>query len=121
MRDAARGGMVAYYDARVDKGRVRTRRSERVVFECGCGERMVLSGPLFVRRSGSVLECGCGERFTVSGCVTVRRSGAEMGNREARDSGEERRCAWLEGHLERLEGREAREEYYMRLEQVASR
>jgi hypothetical protein len=118
MRDAAGGGTVVYGETRVGERRVRARRSERVVFECGCGEKIFLGGPLFVRRSGSVLGCGCGERFIVSGCVTVRRSVAERGNREAQNS--VRRCAWLEDCLERLEGREAREEYYTRLEQVAS-
>jgi len=33
---------------------------------------------------------------------------------------EERYCSWLEGYLEWLEGKEARAEYYARLEELAS-
>lgn len=110
---------MVYGETRVGERRVRARRSERLVFECGCGEKILLGGPLFVRRSGSVLECDCGERFIVSGCVTVRAV-SERDIQKIQNSGEKRRCAWLEDCLERLEGREAREEYYMRLERVAS-
>ncbi len=75
-----------------------------------------------VRRSERVLlECGCGEVFTLAGRVNV--PGPEVAAhwyREARRPGEERPYSWLEDCLERLEGREAREEYYVRLEHAVS-
>ena len=82
---------------------------------------MILVGPVAVQQSGSVLlECDCGEKFTLAGRVTVRRPDATYGYREARDFEEEPRYSGLEGYLELLEGKEARQEYYARLEQAVS-
>lgn len=111
-----------YDDARVREGRVRERRSRRIILDCNCGERFILVGSVDVRRAGRVLECVCGERFTLSGRVAVRDYDDHevIEHREARSLEEERRYSWLEDCLERLEGREARQEYYARFEQVAS-
>ena len=82
---------------------------------------MILVGPVAVQQSGSVLlECDCGEKFTLAGRVTVRGPDAASRYREARDFEEEPRYSGLEGYLELLEGKEARQEYYARLEQAAS-
>jgi hypothetical protein len=116
------GGAVGYGGARLEERRVRVRHSERVVLECTCGERLVLLGPVAVRCSeGILLECGCGEVFTLAGRVNAPEPEvAAHWYREARRPGEERHYSWLEGCLERLEGREAREEYYVRLEHAVS-
>jgi hypothetical protein len=112
----------AYGDARVGERRVRVRRSERIVLECDCGERLVVIGPMAFRRSGCVLECVCGGRFTLAGRVAVRDHDHHdvIGHRKVRNPEEERRYSWLEDCLERLRGKEARQEYYARLEQAAS-
>lgn len=96
------------------------RRSERVILECDCGERLVLTGPVIVRHSGRVLECDCGERFTLAGRLAVREPEV-VAHRywEVRGPEEERRYSWLEDCLEWLEGKEARQEYYARLEQIS--
>lgn len=121
MRNAAEGGAAVYGGARAGERRVRARHSERVVLECVCGERLILVGPVTVQQSESVLlECGCGEKFTLAGRVTVRGPVAANGYREARNFEEEPRYSGLEGCLEWLEGKEARQEYYARLEQTVS-
>jgi hypothetical protein len=43
------------------------------------------------------------------------RIAAEVRRREPRGSEEDRRYSWLEDHLARLDGKEARGEYYARL------
>jgi hypothetical protein len=119
----ARNGTIAYSDSHISNRRIRMRRSERVVLECNCGERLILISPVAVRRSAErvLLECSCGERFTLAGYVAVREPEevvAHGGYWETRSPGEERRYSWLEDCRERLEGKEAREEYYARLEWV---
>ena len=68
----------------------------------------MLVGSVTVRRwrsSRIVLECGCGESFV-------------LGRPGARSSVGEFRYSWLEDCLGRLEGKEARHEYYVGLEQA---
>ena len=121
MKNAAGDRAAVYGGARAGGRRVRARRSERVVLECVCGERLILVGPVAVQQSGGVLlECGCGEKFTLAGRVTVRGPVAANGYREARNSEGEPRYSGLEGCLEWFEGKEARQEYYARLEQAVS-
>jgi hypothetical protein len=122
MGNVAGSRTVTYGDPRVGERRVRVRRAERIVLECNCGERLNLIGPMAVQRSGRVLECVCGERFTLAGRVAVRGydDHGVIEHWEARSLEEERRYSWLEDRLEWLEGKEAREEYYARLEQAAS-
>ncbi len=82
---------------------------------------MILISPVAARRSERVLlECSCGERFTLAGHVAVREPEEVVahGYWEVRSLEEERRYSWLDGCRERLEGKEAREEYYARLEWV---
>ncbi len=83
---------------------------------------MILISPVAVRRSAEriLLECSCGERFTLTGCVAVREPEEVVahGYWEVRSLEEERRYSWLDGCCERLKGKEAREEYYARLERV---
>ncbi len=70
---------------------------------------MVLVGSVAVRRWRSgrlVLECGCGESFILD-------------RAEARSSVGEFCYSWLEDCLGRLEGKKARHEYYVRLEQAS--
>lgn len=63
----------------------------------------VLVDVIEVRGSQSaVLECRCGERFMV-------------------EAEEESQYTWLEDHLEVLEGKEARQAYYERVEQALLR
>ena len=122
MRNAAGGGAAVYEGARAGERRVRAQGSECVILECVCGERFILVGPVAVQQSESVLlECDCGEKFTLAGRVTVHGPDATYGYREARDFEEEPRYSGLEGCLEWLEGKEARQEYYARLERAASR
>ncbi len=91
---------------------------ERVVLECNCRARLILEDQLSIRRAGlSVLECGiCGERFVLAqmmahrGRTTTRRW-------KAPSPEEEHRYSWLEDYLGRLEGKEARHEYYAGLEE----
>ena len=114
-------GTIAYGDSHISNRRIRIRRSERVVLECDCGERLILISPVAARHSERVLlECSCGERFTLAGYVTVREPEEVVahGYWEVRSLEEERRYSWLDGCCERLEGKEAREEYYARLEWV---
>jgi hypothetical protein len=90
--------------------RVRGQRlPERVVLECNCRARLVLDGRMSAWHSGfGALECGvCGGRFVVAARTAAHH---------------EHRYSWLEGCLERLEGKEARHKYYARLaeEQGAS-
>lgn len=59
-----------------------------------------------------VIECDCGERLTLTDSVT----GYERGADHATTVQEARFSSCLEYYLERLEGKEAREEYYARLE-----
>jgi hypothetical protein len=59
-----------------------------------------------------VIECECGERLTLTDSIT----GYERGADHATTVQEARSYSWLEYCLERLEGKEAREEYYARLE-----
>ena len=62
------------------------RGAERLILDCGCGERIVLVGCVAVRRWRSgrlVLECGCGESFV-------------LGWPGARSSVGESRYSWLE-------------------------
>ena len=97
------------------------RRSERVVLKCDWVERVFRISPVAARRSERVLlECSCGERFTLAGYVAVREPEEVVahGYWEVRSLEEERRYSWLDGCCERFEGREAREEYYARLEWV---
>ncbi len=122
MGNVAGSRMAAYGNPRVGERRARGRRSGGVFLDCNCGERLVLIGPMSLRRSGRVLECVCGERFTLAGRVAVRGYDDHevIEHREARSLEEERRYSWLEDCLEWLEGKEAREEYYARLEHAAS-
>lgn len=74
------------YDVReVDFDEVHGRRTEKVVIECDCGERIILTG-----------------------CF--------LEPREARTPEGDHRYSWLEGYLPTLEGKQAREEYYARLD-----
>jgi hypothetical protein len=114
------GAMVAYGGARGAERRAHVRRSERTVFECDCGERLVLLGSVVVRNGGRVvLECDCGERFTLAGRLApsepevVAHEYWEVPSHEV-----ERRYSSLDDCFEWLEGKEAREEYYARLEQA---
>ena len=111
-----------HYDVEdVEFGRVYKWHPGSVVVECVCGERLILVGPVAVQQSESILlECGCGEKFTLAGRVTVRGPVAANRYREAQDFEEEPRYSGLEGCLEWLEGKEARQEYYARLERAAS-
>lgn len=70
---------------KVEFDEVHGRRAGRVVIECDCGERIVLTG--------SFLEPG-----------------------EARPPEGEFSYSWLEGYLPTLEGKQARDEYYARLD-----
>ena len=117
MVSAAGGSVMAYGDVRVGERGSRVRRSGRIVLECDCGERLILIGPMAVRRSGRVLECLCGERFTLAGRVADQDV---TGHLCARSPEEEHGYSWLEDCLEWLEGKEARQEYYARLEQATS-
>ncbi len=96
-------------DKRVERcHEVPERGSEHVVLECDCRARLVLVGDACVHHP---LECGmCGEKFVrTAGCHRSAR-------REVRRL--KGRYPWLEGCIERLEGKEARHEYYARLERV---
>lgn len=118
MANAVEGRVATYGGARIGERRVCARRSERVVLECECGESLFLIGPVDVRSSGHVVECACGERFTFAGRMADRDHDV-FGHWEARSPEEERRYSWLEDCLERLEGKEARQEYYVRLGEQA--
>jgi hypothetical protein len=101
---------------RVDCGgekRVSVQHSACVVLECSCGERLAIAGPVSVRRSGRVLQCDCGEKFTLTGRMSILEHDDVTGHQQ-------RRYSWLRDCLERLEGKEARQEYYVRLEHAAS-
>jgi hypothetical protein len=60
------------------------------------------------RTGGVVIECDCGERIVLTG------SFLESG--EARPPEDDRRYSWLESYLPTLEGKQARDEYYARLD-----
>ena len=76
---------------------------------------MVL-GPATAWHSGRfVLECECGERVTFDGSVAVQEPAVASGRREALGYGEERSYSSLKDCLRWLEGKEARQEYYVRL------
>jgi hypothetical protein len=88
-------------------GEVFGRRVGLLVLECDCRARLILYHEAAERMGRVPLACGvCGERW--------RRE-------EMRSLEEERRCySWLKDFLERLEGKEGRQEYYARLgERVA--
>lgn len=85
----------------------------RIVLECSCGEKLVIAGPVTIRRSGRVLQCDCGEKFTLAGRMSIL-------DHDGVTRYQQRRYSWLKDCLERLEGKEARQEYYVRLEQAAS-
>ena len=72
---------------------------ERIVLECDCSAKLVLSSwTVAWLLWDDSLECGvCGKEFIIRGMVSQRHS-------------------WMENYLERLEGKEARHEYYARLE-----
>lgn len=100
-------------------GEVRGWRSlERVVLECNCRARLILQDEVSIRRAGlGVLECGiCGERFVLTRRMP-RRGPTMTGHRRVRSPKEEHRYSWLEDYLGWLEGKEARHEYYARLEE----
>jgi hypothetical protein len=88
-----------------------------VVLECDCRARLILDGHAFARFWGlGVPSCGvCGGKF-ISTPLPSERGRAASGWREAQSPEEEARYSWLEGRLERIEGKEARHEYYARLE-----
>jgi hypothetical protein len=71
------------------------------------------------RSKGSVLECDCDEKFALNGPLVLSEPEVvangywEMPGREG-----ERRYSWLDDSIKWLEGKEAREEYYARLEQA---
>ena len=92
-----------------------------LVLECICGEKFILTGLVAGWRSGNVLlECDCGERFTLFARIAISEPPAASEHKETRRPEEEHCYSWLEGYLESLEGKEARQEYYARLEQAAS-
>ena len=103
-------------------GKVREWNSERLVLECDCRSRLVLVGRATMSRSErDHLECGvCGEKF-VRVRMVDRRSHAKAERRGTSGSEQERRYSWLEAWLERLEGKEARQDYYARLEDGTGR
>ena len=125
MGNVAESAAVAYSETRDEmRSRAHVRRAQRTVLECDdCGERLVHLGSVSVRKAGRVvLECGCGEEFTLAGHLTVVSEPAVVANGyywEVRGREEERSYSWLDDCLKWLEGKEAREEYYARLEQVA--
>ena len=121
MGNVAESAAVAYSGTRDEESRAHVRRRQRTVLECDCGERLVLLGSVTVRKAGCVVvECDCGEEFTLAGHLTVSEPEA-VGNGcwEVRGREEKRRYSWVDDCLKWLEGKEAREEYYARLEQVA--
>ena len=74
---------------------------ERIVLECDCPTKLVLgSWTVAWLLWDDSFECSvCGKEFIIRGMVSQRYS-------------------WMEDYLERLEGREARHEYYTRLERA---
>ena len=121
MGNVSGGATVAYGGARSAERRAHVRRSERTVFECDCcGEKLVLLGSVTVRNGGRVvLECDCGERFALAGRLAPSEPEVVAHEYWEAASGEVvRRYSWLDDWFEWLEGKEAREEYYARLEQV---
>lgn len=60
------------------------------------------------RTEGVVIECDCGERIVLTGSF--------LEPAEARPPEDDRRYSWLEGYLPTLEGKQARDEYYARLD-----
>ncbi|MBV9453565.1 MAG: hypothetical protein JOZ19_05515 [Rubrobacter sp.] len=94
------------------------RRSEGNILKCDCGERLVLLGSMTVRNAGRIVfECNCGEKFTLAGRLAISEPEVVgYGYWEIPSREEERRYSWLDDCLKWLEGKEAREEYYTRLE-----
>ncbi len=102
-----------------EPGEVRGWRSlEHVVLECNCRARLILEDQVSIQRAGlDVLECGsCGARFVLTRMMPPRGH-TVTGHRRARSPKEEHRYSWLEDYLGWLEGKEARHEYYARLEE----
>jgi hypothetical protein len=91
---------------------------EGLVLECNCRAKLILEDQASVQRAGlDVLGYGiCGERFVLT-WMMARHRHTMAGRWEARSLEGERRCSGLEYCLERLEGKEARREYYVRLEE----
>ena len=73
---------------------------ERIVLECDCQAKLVLgSWTVAWLLLDDSFECNvCGKEFIIRGMVSQRHS------------------SWIEDYLERLDGKEARHEYYARLE-----
>ena len=80
-------------------GKVLAEDPERIVLECECPAKLVLgSWTVAWLLWDDSFECSvCGKEFIIRGMVSQRHS-------------------WMEDYLERLEGKEARHEYYTRLE-----
>ena len=73
---------------------------ERIVLECDCQAKLVLGSwtVAWLLWEDRCFECGvCGKGFIITGMVSHRHS-------------------WMKDYLERVDGREARHEYYRRLE-----
>jgi hypothetical protein len=122
MGNVAESAAVAYSGTRDEESRAHVRCAQRTVLECDdCGERLVLLGSVTVRKAGRVVvECDCGEEFTLAGHLSVSEPDVVAnGYWEVRGHEEKRRYSWVDDCLKWLEGKEAREEYYMRLEQAA--
>ena len=97
----------------VIKGRARMEDTAVAYHRIYSGERSTRKRP-----SGRVvLECGCGERLVITGQVAVHEASAADESWEQRSLEAERHYSWLEDSLEWIEGKEARQEYYARLEQ----
>ena len=101
-------------------GEVHEQSPGRVVLECNCRARMILTSHTAIPRSRSEhLECGvCGKKFVLAR-ARDRRNHATARHLRTRTLENKHRYSWLEDYLERLEGKEARHEYYTPLEQAA--
>ena len=124
MGNVAESAALAYSETRDEKeSTAHGRRAQRIVLECHCcGERLILLGSVSIRKAGRVvLECGCGEEFTLAGHLSVSEPAVVANGYywEVRGREEERRYSWVDDCLKWLEGKEAREEYYARLERAA--
>jgi hypothetical protein len=77
--------------------------TERFVLKCDCRAKLVLGSFVVAWLIWhDEFECGfCGKGFTITEMVSERYS-------------------WMEDYSERIEGKEARNEYYTRLERQAS-
>ena len=85
----------------IPSDKVLAKDPERIVLECDCPTKLVLgSWTVAWLLWDDSFECSvCGKEFIIRGMVSQRYS-------------------WMEDYLERLEGREARHEYYTRLERA---